>query len=210
MCGGASSTQEALQSEEAAFYQKQIDAYDKAYSQFSDISSALKAQFDPILARGYGQMGYTPGEEAALRTQATEQTATNYNQAAQALGEENATMGGGNIINQTGGPQEGMRERLATTAAGEQSKEQLGITTAGYDLGRSMWTQALQGEEALAAGWNPNAFSGSTVNAGNAAASEANTIAAQAMSPWTSVLGAVGGIAGQAAGGWANHGFKVG
>ena len=59
-----------------------------------------------------------------------------------------------------------------------------------------MWGEAIKGTEALAAGWNPNAFSSSAVNAGNSAASMANTIAQQQNSIWGSVLGGLGGIAG--------------
>jgi hypothetical protein len=142
-------------------------------------------------------MGYTPGEETALRTQATEGTAQNYAAAQRALQQRTAAMGGGTSnINITGGPAQQTQEELASQAAGESSRENLGITTSGYDLGRQMWGEAVQGTEALAAGWNPNQFAQSTVNAGGAAASEANTIAQQQNSMWGSVLGALGGVAG--------------
>lgn len=201
MCGGATGTQQQLQQEEADFYKTQIDAYNKAYSNFSDIQAALNKQFAPILAAGPGQMGYTPQELQDLNTQAAEGTASYYSQAQRALAGQEAALGGGTSnVNITSGAAADMRARLAATAAGQSASQRLGITTAGYDVGRQQWLNAIQGTEQLAAGWNPNQFAGSTTSAGGLASSEANTIAAQQQSAWQSVLGAVGGIAGQAAG----------
>lgn len=210
MCGGPTATQTDLQQSESDFYKNQINAYNTAYSNFKEIQDTLNAQFAPTLAKGPGQMGYTPQELAALNTQAAEGTGRNYNAAERALQENIAAQGGAGAgtTNITSGPTQQLKEQMASQAAQEQSNEQLGITTSGYDIGRQQYTQAIQGEEALAAGWNPNAFSGSAVNAGSAAASEANTIAAQQNSVWGSVLGALGGVAGSAAGGWGTSGFK--
>lgn len=72
-----------------------------------------------------------------------------------------------------------------------------------------MWQNAIQGYQNLAQGWNPNAFAGSTISAGTAAGNEANTIAQQQNQMWGSILGAIGGIGGAAAGGWAAGGFKM-
>jgi hypothetical protein len=199
-----------MQQEEADFYKSQIQAYNTAYSNFKEIQGKLNAQFDPILKAGPGQFGYTPGEATTLRTQADEGTARNFDQAQRALQQRIAAQGGGTSnVNITSGGSIATQAQLASEAAAERAREQLGITTSGYNVGRQMWTQAVQGEENLAAGWNPNTFSGSTVTAGNAAASEANTIAQMQMQPWSNVLGALGGIAGQAAGGWATGGFKL-
>lgn len=201
MCGGPSREQTELQQEEADFYKNQIQAYNTAYSNFKEIQDTLNKQFQPILDKGPGQMGYQPAEETALRTQANEGTARNFEQAQRALQQRIAAQGGGTSnVNITSGGSQSLQADLAAAAASEQSNENLGITTSGYDLGRQMWTEAVQGDEALAAGWNPNAFSSSTVSSGNAAASEANTIAQQQNSLWGSVLGALGGVAGNAAG----------
>ena len=210
MCGGPSATQKELQQEEADFYKTQIDAYNKAYGNFTQIQNALNQQFAPILAAGPGQMGYTPTELNALRTQATEGTAQGYAAAQRALQQRIAAQGGGTSnVNITSGGSQKLQGDLAAAAARESSSENLGITTSGYDLGRTLWNTAIQGEENLAAGWNPNTFSGSTVNAGSAASSMANTITQQQNSVWGSVLGALGGVAANAAVGWATGGFKM-
>lgn len=207
MCGGPSQAQQEMQKEEAEFYRTQIEAYHTAYGQFKELQDVLKQQFQPILDRGAGQMGYTPDELTALRTQATEGTAAGFQAAQRGLQQRLAAQGGGTSnVNITGGPAMQLQAELAQATAAEQSRENLGITTAGYDVGREQWMNAVKGTEALAAGWNPNSFSQSTVSAGNAAASEANTIAQQQNQMWGSVLGALGGVAGNVTsptlGGW--------
>jgi hypothetical protein len=188
-----------LQTEEADFYKTQIDAYKTAYSKYSDLSDAIEKQFAPILAKGPDQFGYSPTEETALRTQATEGTASSYAAASRVLAERRAAMGGGTSnVNLTSGAAESERARLASFAADTESQQNLGITTSGYDLGRQMWGNAVQGTMQLASGWNPNAFSASATGAGQQASSQANTIAQQQQSAWGSVLGALGGVAGQA------------
>lgn len=201
MCGGPSGTQMQLQQEEADFYANQIQAYNTAYTNFSQLQSTLNAQFQPILQKGPGQFGYTPQENTALETQANQGTATRYAQAATALNEQIAARGGGNdLTNINSGGAAQLSEELASGAAATQSAEELGITQSGYDIGRQQYQEAVQGEEELAAGWNPNSFAGSTVNAGNAAASEANTITQQQNSMWGAVIGALGGVAGSVVG----------
>jgi hypothetical protein len=199
MCGGATSTQSQLQKEEADFYANQIDSYKKAYSKYSDLSAAIEKQFQPILQAGPGQYGYTPTEDVALRTQATEGTAANYAAAQRTLAEQRAALGGGTSnVNATSGAASAERARLAALGAKTGSQQNLDITTSGYDLGRQMWSNAMSGTVQLAGMWNPNQFASSTIGAGNSASSEANTIAQQQQSAWGSVLGAIGGIAGQA------------
>jgi hypothetical protein len=200
MCGGATGTQNKLQQEEADFYANQISAYKSAYSKFSDISDKLSAQFDPIIKAGPGQMGYTQGELTDLNTMAAECTAGYYKQAAKAAAEGEATLGGGTSnVNITSGAAGDLRAKIAAAAAGQSAQQRLQIQQSGYDVGRQQWQNAIQGEESLAAGWNPNAFSQSATGAGNTASSMANTIAQQQQSAWQSVIGAVGGVAGQAA-----------
>jgi hypothetical protein len=197
MCGGASGTQEQLQTEEANFYQAQTQAYSTAYSNFKDIQNRLNAQFDPIINKGPNQMGYNAAELTNLNTMATEGVATNYAKAKQALQQDIATEGGGTgTINLSGGPSNQLREELASTAAATQSAEQLGIQQSGYEQGYNEYQNAVQDEEAVAGGWNPNAFAGSATSSAGAANSEANAVQTANAATWNSVMGALGGIAG--------------
>lgn len=205
MCGGASSTQVELQNEEAAFYKTQVDAYNRAYANYSEIQDALRKQFEPIIAKGPNQMGFNDAELNNLNTQATEGTATNYAAAKRALQEDIATEGGGTSnVNLTSGGSTQARAQLASTAAAVESAEQLQIQQAGYQQGYQEYRDAVAGEENVAAGWNPNAFSGSAVSAGSSANAEANAVTQANQSIWQGVLGALGGVASNFAtpGGW--------
>jgi hypothetical protein len=211
MCGGPTGTQQQLQTEEANFYATQIDAYNKAYANFSDISGRLNAQFAPIIAKGPNQFGFSDAELATLNSQAIEGTANEYNKAQKALNENEAALGGGNSNeNITSGGAASLREELAATGAGVQSHELQGIQQAGYAQGYQEYQNAVNGEEAVAAGWNPNSFSSSANGAAGTANNEANAIAAEQSSVWGSVLGALGGIGGAFAGDFSFGGKKTG
>ncbi len=200
MCG-PSATQEQLQTEQAGFYQTQVQAYNTAYANFSTLQNTLNQQFAPVLAAGPGQTGFTSAENNALLSQAKTGTATNYQQAEEAANANINSRGGGNdTTNITSGGAQQIQEELSSTAAATESAEDLGITQSNYALGRSNYEGAVQGEEELAAGWNPNSFAGSANNSGQVADTEANAITQEQDSVWGSVLGALGGVAGAAVG----------
>jgi hypothetical protein len=83
-----------------------------------------------------------------------------------------------------------------------ESGQQQQIQEAGYSLGHQEWQEAVAGEEDLAAGWNPNAFAGSATSSGKVASDTAASITAEGNSLWGPIIGALGGIAGKAAGSW--------
>jgi hypothetical protein len=207
MCSGPSSTEKNLQTEEADFYKTQIDAYKTAYSKFSDLQGVLDKQFAPILAKGPNQMGFSQAELTDLDTMATEGTAGEYAKAQRALQAGQAARGGGTSnVNTTSGGAEDERQQMAAYAASQTASQRLGIRTAGYDLGRQQWGQAIAGEEDLAAGWNPNTFAGSATSSGSLASQTASNITKESQSAWTGVLSALGGVAGNVSspslGGW--------
>ena len=204
MCGGPSDTQLKLQDEEAQFYATQIDAYKTAYSNFKTLQDTLNAQFAPILAKGPNQFGFSDAELQNLNSIATEGTARNYGSAKRALQESIATEGGGTSnVNLTSGASTEMERELASDAAATESAGQQQIQEAGYNLGHQEWSQAVAGEEDLAAGWNPNSFAGSANNSGTLASDTANTITSEQNSMWGSIISGLSGIAGSAAQGWA-------
>lgn len=201
MCGGPTGTQQQLQQEEANFYQTQIDAYNKAYANFSEISDTLNQQFAPILAAGINQYGFSAAETQELNTGAIEGTANEFNKAEKALNEDEAALGGGQSNeNITSGEANQQHEELAATGAATESAELEQIQEEGYAQGRENYEGAVQGEEELAAGWNPNAYASSANSSASTANSEANAIAEEQDSIWQSVISGLGGIAGGFAG----------
>ena len=196
MCG-STGAQETLQNDEISFYQTQTNAYNTAYSNFTSLSKTLNSQFAPILAKGINQQGFSAGQVENLNAQAEEGVARNYAGAAKALNENMAARGGGeNVL--SSGEEEQLRGELASEAAKTESNEESQINTANWEQGRENYEGAVQGTEALAQSWNPNATAATANQSGSIANTEANTIAAESDSLLTSVTGALGGIAGNA------------
>jgi hypothetical protein len=172
----------------------------QVYGESQGILDSLNSAFTPILEAGPNQPGFSQAEDTALNTEAEDSTATNYANAEKTLQENQAAEGGGNLFEPSGAAQSeraGVAEKAAGTLSGEQNQ----ITQQNYATGRQNFMNAagvLSGEQSTL---NPNGTAEAATGASSAASSTANTIASQSNSVWTSVLGALGGIAGQAAGG---------
>ena len=113
----------------------------------------------PIAEAGPDQQGMGPQELAALRTRATEGVGAQYSKATQALQNTLAARGGGSEVLPTGA-RAALQGTLASEAATESSRAEMGITEANYALGRSKWQNAVGGLHALASQYNPGEFSG--------------------------------------------------
>jgi hypothetical protein len=74
MCG-ATGAQQQLESEQAAFYQEATAQSTIAFSQSQQLQAQIKSIYDPILAAGPSQEGFSPGEKEALDAEAVEGTA---------------------------------------------------------------------------------------------------------------------------------------
>lgn len=198
MCG-PSSQQTQTTNEQANFYSNLTNQYNQVFGQNQAITGALTNAYSGILARGQGQTGYTPAEETSLRTQADTGVATNYAQAAGATGKVLAAMGGGNTYI----PSSVTANIMASTAnqaALERSRQQLGITTANYDLGRQNYWNALSGMTNVGQLTSPTAYAGAATSAGSQAASSEAAMAQEAFSPWQAAMGMLGSVGGMAAG----------
>jgi len=198
MCG-ASSEQKQTYAEQNAFYGQLTSEYATVFGEDQSILNEMTAIYKPILEAGPNQKGFSSEEETALRTQATEGTAQNYQKAAVALSESLNARGGGDTYIPSAADEE-IKAELASSAAGQESREQLGITEENYAQGRAQFNAASSVLATEAGLLNPTGFAGATTGAGSAAAQTANEIT-QANNSWIApVLGAVGGVLGQAAG----------
>lgn len=174
MCG-PSHEQKQLAASESDFATTLKGNYAKNFAAQSDILQSLTRMFTPIAQAGPDQQGFGPQELAALNTQAGEGVGRNYGKAAQSLNTVLDSRGGGNEILPTGADA-ALRGSLASSAASELSQEELGITRANYAQGRSNWSQATAGLNALAGEYNPNAIAGEATGANQSAFSEATKI----------------------------------
>ena len=209
MCGGASQDQKDISDEEKQFYTNLTQQYSTVFGQNQAITGALTSAFTPILAAGPSQPGFSPSQTNALQTQNAENVATDYAQAQKATADVLAARGGGNTFLPSS-VDANMIAKNANLAAASRAAGQNQITQANYGQGNQNFLTAANVLGSTASLLNPNAYASSTTNAGNSAADEANKITAQNTSLWNSVIGSLGGIAGQAVGGWAKGGFGTG
>lgn len=202
---GSSSQQNQIESSQQSFYNTLTAESQQVFGQGSALYANMLKVFQPIFDAGPNQKGFSPEESAALDTQATEGVASNYDKAATALGEQAAGAGGGNEYIPSGEAEQ-QKDELASAAAGQESSEQNQILEDNYATGRENWEAAEQGLLGAGGVYSPaTALFGQTTNAGSAASETADQIA-QENNSW---MGAVGGMLGAAAGGWASGGFKV-
>jgi hypothetical protein len=194
MCG-ATDQQKQLETEQAAFYQQATQEASTTFSQQQALHAQIKSIYDPILAAGPSQEGFSEAEKQNLEAQTVEGTAENYKSASKALGEKIGAQGGGDIPGLTGS-QAQLEEELAASSAGSKSQQENQIVQADYAQGRSNFAGATAAEFGVSGELNPTAYNNSATGAGDAASKTANDIA-QAQNSWiNAALGAAGAIGG--------------
>jgi len=168
MCGASSQEKQALANEQQ-IGQAQKSAFEQLTSQAqsifgssSQIFNDLTSAFQPILAAGPGQNGYSPAELANLRSEAITQSGQQYRSAAQAAGERSAAAGGGNTFLPSGATAQ-MQANIASQGAAQTAGELSQINTNNANIGRQNWLSA-----ANVLSGAPNVFSPAT-SAGSAA-----------------------------------------
>lgn len=194
MCGGPSSQEKAIAQQQQQFFGTLQQGYKTAFAGQQNILNSLNTAFQPIVAAGINQYGFSPAEDAALRTQASAGTATQYQNASKTIGESLASVGGGNAFLPSGAATK-LQSQAALGAAQEESAQQLGITEAGYAQGRQNFLAAASGEQQNAAMLNPTGYAGQATGAGQAAFGSQAQIweQQQESSPWNIVGGVLGG-----------------
>jgi hypothetical protein len=198
MCGNSSQQDENYQ-EQADFAKQMVTENSTVFGQQQSILSGLNSGFQKIIAAGPSQTGFSADQKNNLDTMATESVAGNNAKAAKALGEGQAAEGGGDTFIPSG-VKDQQKEELAATALSTDSSLHSQILQADYTQGNQNYNAAVAGEEGVASDLNPVGYSGATTGATGGAANEANAIAASANSPFTAVMGALGGVVGSAAG----------
>ena len=184
-CKGPTGEEKALQASQTQFYNTMMAQQAQQFAGQSAILKSLQDAWGPILT---GAAQKSP-IETALRTQATEGTAAEYQKAMKATKGAMAARGMGQEVIPSGA-EEQVLGGIGAAEAGKISEQQLGITS---DLFKTA-TNVLSGAAGL---YQPAQMAGQATGAGSAAFESAKTIQEQAAagSPW----GAIGGILGGAA-----------
>jgi hypothetical protein len=190
---GPSAQQIQLEDEQQQFYQQGMQEATANYGEQQDLLAQMEAVYNPILAKGPNQPGFSPAEQAALDAQAEQGTAANYSQAARAVGENIAAEGGGNNPLPAGGGTQ-LKEEVGESAAGQESAEEEQILQASYATGEKEFENA--GSELTAASneLNPSGYETAATGEGSAAETTANQINQEKNSWMAPVLGALGSI----------------
>jgi hypothetical protein len=198
MCG-ATQQQKDIADQQQQFYTNAIQQQQEAWGDDQEILNAMKSIYGPIFAQGPSQEGYSPEEKASMNTSVIEGTAQNYAKASEAVGEQLAAQGGGNVYIPSGGAEQ-LKAQVTQSAAEEMSREQQQIVQGDYQQGYNQWLAAAQGMGNVAELYNPLGYSSAATNAGGAAGTTANQIAQENNSWLNAALGAAGAIGGGIAG----------
>lgn len=203
MCG-SNQQQKDITDEQATFYKTLTDQYNTIFGQNQAITGALTSAFQPILAAGPSQTGFAPTQETAMRTQATENAATDYAQAQKATGQILAARGGGNTLLPSS-VDANLIAQNANAAAAQRANAQNLITQQNYAQGYQNWQSAANVLGSTAGLLNPTGYSAQATGAGGQASQSATALAASSFAPWGAAIGGLSSIAGAAAGGYASH-----
>ena len=198
MCG-ATQQQTDISNEQQQFYKTLSDQYSTIFGQSQAITGALTSAFMPILQAGPSQTGFSASEENALRTQNTQNVATDYAQAQRATAQILAAKGGGNTMLPSS-VTSNILANNANAAAATRATGENAITQANYAQGYQNWQQAAGVLSSTAGLLNPTGFGGMTNTAGGSAMTGATQVANSANSPWNAAIGALGAIGGAAVG----------
>ena len=185
MCG-ASSQQTQIEAAQAKFYDVLTSQYQTIFGESQGILKTLTASFEPILAAGINQQGFSPAELQNLQSMATTGTGQTYAKAEENLANIQAAEGGGNAYVPSGAKSQ-ERLQLASSAAESEAGIQSNITASNYATGRANYLQAAGLLGGVASQYNPAAFAGAATGAGSAAAQTANEIT-QANNSWMSMV----------------------
>jgi hypothetical protein len=200
MCG-PSGQETDITNEQQNFYQQLAQQYSTVFGQDQQITGALTSAFQPILQAGPSQTGFAPTEENALKTQNTENVATDYAQAQKATAQVLAAKGGGDTFLPSS-TASNILAGNANAAAAQRATGQNQITQANYAQGYQNWNTASNVLGSTAGLLDPTGYAGQATGAGKEASTSAQAMVAQQYAPWGAAIGSLGAVGGQALGGF--------
>jgi hypothetical protein len=199
LLGGPTEQQTAEANAQQQYTQTIQGNYSKLFNQQQLVDSNLNNLLTPIAEAGPNQSGMSAAELAAQNTQALDTTGANYANAARTVGNQLAGRGGSSGIES--GVDQQIKASLASSAAGQLSQEQLGITEENAAIGRQNYQNAVSGMQALSGDYSPTAAGSQGTQANQLAFTQATDIGAQQAQEAKSVASLIGSAAGMAAGG---------
>ena len=198
---GASAAQQQTATQTAGFATQVASQAGAIFGTASGVFNDLKSTFLPTIKAGPNQMGFSPAELAARNAAAVNAGAQAGANVKAAIGNANASQGGGNTGLTAG----------ATTVEGANAEADVAEKTAaelnkvqseGYEVGRQQYNEAIKGYENAPGVFNPATEAANAgTNAFGAANKAENDVSAQNQSWVNAAIGALGQVAGSATGG---------
>ena len=189
MCG-SSTSQQQLAGQSANFYGQLKNSYAQNFGAQSAILSNLNSALQPIISGGPNQQGFSAAENAAMNSQAINNAAM-ANRNAQVIAGSNV---GGNTGVTTGG-QKQLQAQIATGVGNNLSNNLNQITQANYATGRQNFFGAESALSGVASQYNPTAYAGQALNAGNEAFGQASQLQQMKNQEQADIGGMVAGFA---------------
>jgi hypothetical protein len=199
--GSPDQTQVALENEELSFDTTLQGIFSNQYSNQAAQLKFLQGQLEPEITN---PQGFTPAQLASQRTGATDTNAAQYQQAQEALNNEEVDASGGSKLTGVAGANVESNAQLLNAEAQTQAAAQENITQNNAVLQQSNYWSAINALNGVAAQENPLGYASASSQASSAssAASSANSQHISATSsPLMGALGGAFGGAGTAAGG---------
>lgn len=196
MCG-ATGAQKASQANEVKVSDLLRTDMQLVFGKNQGLLDTLTKSLSPTVQSGPNQYGFSPTEDAARRTQATEQFAAAGANATNSVRNSVAAQGGMNLPS---GSEAAIESSLAQNEANQQANAQLNVTEQGYEAGRQNYFQSVS-DLASAPGQleNPATQAGSAAMGAAGQQMQGATDIANAQNAWMApvagMIGAVGGAA---------------
>jgi hypothetical protein len=178
--------------------------FNSRFGSQTDVLNNLTSSLNPLLSQGPNQQGFNAQTQAALTTQALDQSGAEAANLSRAVGNSFAGRGGGSSSGLISGIETQAKEQGAAQAENQLNTTLSNNTLANYNLGNQNWRTALGASEEVAGLENPSSLGQTAVGAGSSAYQEANENANQTAQQLAEIAGAGTALAGKVAGGIGN------
>ena len=190
MCSSGDATAKATEQADAAFTNTLQGSFSSAFANNQAILSSLNTTLSNIVKN---PTGFTPAALTAMRTGATDTTATQFQNAERSANAVAAAHGGGALPSGVAAQVSG---QIAQGAAAQQSQEQNQITLANAQQQQSNYWNAISGLGNVASMENPTGYSNSAATNSNASTNAGNLLLQSQQAGWQDIGGIISGVAG--------------
>lgn len=199
LCKGASAEEKAAAASTASLNTTIQQSMQTMFANQQNVVKAINNAFQPILAKGESQQGFSPEELAARKTSVIENNAQQFANAKRATQGAFASRGGGNEVLPSGVEAQ-VEGSLAADTAAKTAAGLTNVDIANWETGRENFKEAAGIESGVMSAQGIAPIAGTAVQGSEAAFTQQSKITEEndAASPWAMVGGILGSVAGTA------------